>query len=410
MKKFDENELALFRYNLISPIIHNTFTDDSVEQYVLRMSLEERVFPCGKKAIVRPGTLKSWLNLYRKQGYEGLLPKSRSDKGNTRKLSSEIRHEIFERKQKRPKRTAKSIYDELIMSGMIQQHALSLTTVQRYVNSIRSQINSLHTEDMKAFEMEFANDLWQIDTSHGPILTEGKKKHQTYIIMIVDDASRLIMGYGIFLNDNALNVQIILKEAMRKYGIPKRIYTDNGGPYRNKQLEIICATLGVGLKRAAVYHGNQKGKVERNFKSVKEGWMYNIEYTDFSSIDAFNQSLGQYVSQKNQTEHRSIQTTPWLRFIKDQKYIRRLDAELIEKAFYYSVTRKVAQDATISLHTRVYETAQQFIGHTVEIKYLPDMSRVVIDNDTGWIEIKEVNKIENSRIKRNQPLLAGGNQ
>jgi transposase InsO family protein len=357
MKKFDENELALFRYNLISPIIHNTFTDDSVEQYVQRMSLEERVFPCGKKAIVRPGTIKAWLSLYRKNGYPGLLPKGRSDKGNTRKLSAEIRHEIFGRKQKRPKRTAKSIYDELIMLGMIQQHALSLSTVQRYVNTIRPQINSLHTEDMKAFEMEFANDLWQIDTSHGPILTEGKKKHQTYIIMIVDDASRLIMGHGIFLNDNALNVQIILKEALRKYGIPKRIYTDNGGPYRNKQLEIICATLGVGLKRAAVYHGNQKGKVERNFKSVKEGWMYNIEYADFPSIEAFNQSLGQYVIQKNQTEHRSIQTTPWLRFIKDQKYIRRLDAELIEQAFYHSVTRKVAQDATISLHTKAYETA-----------------------------------------------------
>ena len=39
------------------------------------------------------------------------------------------------------------------------------------------------------------------DTSHGPILTIDGKKVQTYLIQLIDDASRLIVGYEFFLND-----------------------------------------------------------------------------------------------------------------------------------------------------------------------------------------------------------------
>ena len=38
------------------------------------------------------------------------------------------------------------------------------------------------------------------DTSHGPILTIDGKKVQTYLIQLIDDASRLIVGYEFFLN------------------------------------------------------------------------------------------------------------------------------------------------------------------------------------------------------------------
>ena len=41
------------------------------------------------------------------------------------------------------------------------------------------------------------------DTSHGPILTIDGKKVQTYLIQLIDDASRLIVGYEFFLNDNS---------------------------------------------------------------------------------------------------------------------------------------------------------------------------------------------------------------
>ena len=53
------------------------------------------------------------------------------------------------------------------------------------------------------------------DTSHGPIITIDGIKVQTYLVQLIDDASRLIVGYHFFLNDTALNFQHVLKQAIK---------------------------------------------------------------------------------------------------------------------------------------------------------------------------------------------------
>lgn len=93
-------------------------------------------------------------------------------------------------------------------------------------------------------------DYRQADTSHGPVISIGGKKTHTYLIQIIDDASRLIVGCEFFLNDNAINFQSVFKQAIKTYGIPKKIFVDNGTPYKNLQFQTICACLGTVLIHA----------------------------------------------------------------------------------------------------------------------------------------------------------------
>ena len=44
--------------------------------------------------------------------------------------------------------------------------------------------------------------------------------------MIIDDHSRMIVGGGIFFNDNAMNFLAVLKRAVIAYGIPDVLYMD----------------------------------------------------------------------------------------------------------------------------------------------------------------------------------------
>ena len=53
----------------------------------------------------------------------------------------------------------------------------------------------------------------------------------------------------------------------------KQIYLDNGKSYKNCQLSLICARLGIKLTHTHPYDPESKGKVERCFKTIKEGWM-----------------------------------------------------------------------------------------------------------------------------------------
>ena len=63
--------------------------------------------------------------------------------------------------------------------------------------------------------------------------------------MIIDDHSRLLVGGELFYNDNAANFQKVLKDAIATYGIPDKLYVDNGGPYCNEQLSLICGAVWV---------------------------------------------------------------------------------------------------------------------------------------------------------------------
>lgn len=177
--------------------------------------------------------------------------------------------------------------------------------------------------------------------------------------------------YGFFLEDNAVNVQTILKKAVAKYGVPKRIYTDNGKPYRNEQLPVICAQLQIEINRTQVYHGNQKGKIERAFKSAKEQWMYNTDFSQFSNTGDIDKAFGIYVNKKNSSAHSSLEgRTPLNVFMEDAQLIRRVESDYLERVFYHTATRKVANDATVKLNTKVYETKQEYIGTRVTPSFI----------------------------------------
>jgi putative transposase len=66
---------------------------------------------------------------------------------------------------------------------------------------------------------------------------------RTYLIQIVDDHSRLIVGSRFFYNDNAYNFQLVLKEAIARFGLCSKLYLDNGSTYANGQLTLICGSL-----------------------------------------------------------------------------------------------------------------------------------------------------------------------
>ena len=86
--------------------------------------------------------------------------------------------------------------------------------------------------------------MYQADTCYLPYLVEKGKKRRTYLIMILDDYSRMIVGGQIFYQENAYNFQKVLKDAVAAYGIPDKLYVDSGAPYKNRQLDMICASIG----------------------------------------------------------------------------------------------------------------------------------------------------------------------
>lgn len=137
--------------------------------------------------------------------------------------------------------------------------------------------------------------------------------------------------------------------------------------------------------------------------------MYNTDFSQFRNTDEIDISFGEYVNKKNNSPHASLNgQTPVNVFMDDDITVRRVDLLRLEELFYHTANRKVGNDATVRLNTRIYETSQEYIGKSVTLKYKPDLSRVFIydSDETGYKEIYEVKKIDNSRIRRNKPLFS----
>lgn len=260
----DYEEIALFRYSLIVPALNGTYLDRSMNEYFINVATKEHILPNGDKRYFDVSSIKNWYYQYKKYGFDGLKPGVRSDRGKSKKIPITVLDTIQEIKNVRNKITKRELYEELCNMGEIRKIDVAESTFYRFLRlnsfSISSGENQL---ECKAYEAARSNDIWQADTSNVMKIKVNNKMQTVYLIQIIDDASRLIVGQSLTFNDNAIVFQEVLKKAIKVYGVPKILYVDNGSPYANEQLSLICANLGIHLIHAKPYSPKRKtGKLK----------------------------------------------------------------------------------------------------------------------------------------------------
>lgn len=396
-------KMATLRFGLIAPVINKTYREPSKMAYYRKTTEEPIELPDGTSFTFSPKTLAYWECIYRSGGFEALRERSRSDSGHFRKLDEVSIAEIEKLRRDFPKISAVMIYYKLIEEGVILKNEVSLSTIQRYIKA-NPFYNAKGTtgKDRKAFEAPHALEMLQADTLYGPYITEGSKRRRTYLIMIIDDYSRLILGGRFFYADNAINFQSVLKGVCHTYGIPQKIYVDNGAPYRNEQLALICGNLGCVLVHAPVRDGAAKGKIERAFKTLRFRMLNVLDASTIGSLAELNSLLSDYLMNYNNTHHSAIDMTPIARFEGDMAEVMRAsDKDWIDEQFLNRVTRKVRNDMTLALDKVSYDVPAVFMGQKVEVRFMPgDSSSVHVFKDKKKWPLLPTNKTDNYKTKR----------
>ncbi len=399
---------AQFRLALIAPVLNGLFPDASRNAYYQRVTQKPLTLPDGSACQYSYKTLAKWVSLYQSGGFDALMPRERADKGATRVLPDTAVEEIFRLKEQFPRLNATQIHRQLVRDSFIPA-SVSVCAVQRFVknNDLKSARN-LTMRDRKAFEEDSFGKMWQADTCYLPYITEDGKRRRVYCIMIIDDHSRLLCGGRLFYSDSAYNFQKVLKDAVATYGIPQKLYVDNGSSYSNEQLSLICGSIGTVLIHTKVRDGASKAKVERHFRTLKERWLYTLDLDSIRSLSGFNALLADYMRSYNTSFHSGISSTPLERYQRSDFKIRTPKSrEWLDECFFNRVIRKVNKDATVSIDSRSYDVPMQFISMKVEIRFLPDdMAAAFIFYDKERFPIRLTDKNDNCRTKRNnQPVL-----
>ena len=399
----DAAAIAQFRFALIAPVIQDLFPDATKTAYYKRVTENPLKLPDGSIKEYDYKTVEKWVSQYRLGGIDALMPRARSDKGTSRALPDTAIEEIYRLKEAFPRLNATQIHQKLIADSFIPA-TVSVDAVQRFVkhNDLKSARNP-NVRDRKAFEEDMFGKMWQADTCYLPHITEDGQCRRVYCVMIIDDHSRLLVGGELFYNDNAANFQKVLKDAIATYGIPDKLYVDNGGPYCNEQLSLICGSVGTVLLHTRVRDGASKAKVERHFRTLKERWLYTLDIASISSLAEFNSLLKDYMRSYNTTFHTGIDCTPFSRYQDTKAHSRTPQSrEWLDECFLNRITRKVNKDSTVSINKMSFDVPMQFISMKVDIRYQPsDMDTAYILYEGKHSPLLRTDKNANCHTKRN---------
>ena len=403
--------LALFRYSIIAPLETGSFdSGKSRNDFFREAASKTYTDPEGKPKKVSFHTIKKWHRYYKRDGFEGLMPQSRSDEGESRVLDQDRKEQIRYLLDKYPRITAAETYRKLLSNGSIDIGEVSLSTIERFVRIVRKEDPVPQGKEMHRYERAHINEVWYGDTCFGPYLSTPEGKKRIYFMALIDDASRFIVAADVFFNDNYENLMYLIRSAVLKHGIPHLFSFDNGSSYRNQQMELLAARIGSSVHYCEPFTPTSKSKIERWFLTMRLQYLATLDMNQFDSIDALRKDFDAYVLRYNRTVHSSLNgMTPQERFFSEPEKIRRLSEFDAAHSFMLEIERRVSADGVVSIDSKEYEVHYRYAKQRIRIRYSSDFSETYIVEPSGEltsIDMRLLNKKDNSLIKREKVRLS----
>jgi len=400
-------ETALWRYQMIAPLLNLERGRGLLKRELDRLSRREHEHPVRGVVRIGRGTIEEWLYTYRREGLDGLLPRVRRDKGVSRRIDDEVAEAIVELAESRPELDGPILLQELASQFPRAGRLPSLSTLYRFLRARGlDQRRAPARRDHRAFAFDLAGDCWQADVMYGPrIPARDGMRRKSYLIAILDDASRLIAHAQFYFEQHLSSLKDCLKQAFLKRGLPRRLYFDNGQIFRSRQVLALAARLGIQILHTRPYQPQGRAKLERWFGTVRRGFLPQVDVDRLEGIEALNRQLFAWIEgHYHQRPHRGIEgETPLDRWLRLSEGIRPLPAEVdLDQLFLEETSRRVAKDGTIRLRGKVFEAGPRWIGQRIRVRFDRfDLRRVtLVDDGDEYQEIFPVDLSGNRHVRR----------
>jgi putative transposase len=389
MKEIDK--MALFRLSVLGPLVsREQLLRGELQQIIRELAQRDYAIPGSRRRQLGEKTIQAWYYNWLKGGIEGLVPQIRTDRGLS-KLAAEVQKVVLNAKRENPRRSIRQIQQLLETSGVVANDVLSRSSIHRLLQThglSRMSGSASLLEEKRSFTAEFAGSIWYGDVLHGPAVPTPKGMRKAYLVSLMDDASRLIAHSAFCLGETALDIEGVLKQAVLKRGLPKKLIVDNGAAYRSATLQGICARLGIHLIFCRPYAPEGKGKLERWHRTFRAQFLSEIDSSRISDLSDLNARLWAWIERiYHLAPHSGLGgLTPLARYQKDLLKIRTLGqrAANLDAIFLHRVSRFVRKDGTVSYEGKFFEVPYELAGQTVQLVVDPHTETVVgVENSAG---------------------------
>lgn len=209
---------------------------------------------------------------------------------------------------------------------------------------------------------------------------QPNRKIRTYLLAIIDDATRLVVHAEFYQNQRLPVLEDSLRKAITRCGCPDSLYVDNGKIFISQWLRLACAKLRIRHLNTCAYSPEAKGKIERFNRTVEE-FLQEARLEMPQTLEQFNELFRVWLSEGyNHREHSALSgKSPAQAFNQDTKPLRFPSPEALKDAFLWEKTPRVDKSGCFSLGGLLYEAGVEWIGKKIPVRYDPfDLSLVEI--------------------------------
>ena len=368
MEMKDKNKakaIADERMRLIAPLLSPALDCAQIKQMKEELS---------KANGISQRTLERYCKQYLEGGYEGLMPSGKQT--TTFKIPEEIVQEAIQLRRELPSRSIPTIIRILEAEGKVAPGFLKRTTLQDALaragySASMMKIYQDNGYASQRFQRVHRHDLWQGDIKYGPTLMIAGKPTPTYFSCLLDDATRYILHAEFYASMEQFVVEDTLHKAIMKYGIPRRLYFDNGSQYKNQWMKRACGILGIRLIYAKPRNPQGKGKQER-FNHTLDAFLEEISLCLPGSVEELNVKFNAWLSEcYHSVVHSALGTTPEIAFKSDSMPPHFLDSAVLARVFLHCEQRKADKSGCISFCGNKYDLGVRFAGRIVDVVYDP---------------------------------------
>jgi len=364
------------KYMLLEPLIWK-------EYFISKKKKQEYVEEVCLKLGISKRTLRRYIKKTRKEGAIGLVKKQRSDSGLPRALSAQIISKSLDLLHENNKRSVPMLINLLQADDTFKNEAKNTKISTLYYHLKKTGYDFKAKDKDKAgkiyhqFEAEYPNQLWQGDARHGIPLPHPEKKGKTkmtYLFGWVDDFSRKIIDARYYWDEKLPRLEDGFRQAVLRWGLPKKIYCDNGSVYISHNFTMLVTSLGIRKIHHPPYAAWCKGKAESIMKRIKQ-FQNEARMAGFKTIEELNSGLYAWIDvEYNSKIHSSTGETPDKRFRNNLKLhpVKRItDLDSFNSLFLFREERTVNKYGQIRFNNNFYKAHELPVGEIVEIRYDP---------------------------------------
>ena len=351
--------IALFRFGVLGALVSSRLEHGDRLALFAVAAKRDWVTPDGRVVCISARTIETWYYAHREGGFAALMPAPREDCGTSRSIPEQVRDLVVRAKREKPRRSIRRIIRMLERAKIVRTGELSPSSVHRLLLREGISARPARGEDedgesvgtlleRRSYIAEHVGDLWVGDALHvhRRVLFPGGRIGKAYLLSQIDSASRYVPHSYFSANEQDVDQEHGLRQAIAKYGKPRRYYVDHGPAYVARSLAAICAELSCRLSHAGKGDPQAKGVIERWHRTWREEVEDELPRGVIALEDLSAIHFAWLAREYHVREHTTTGHAPRERFLAEVSELRAAPTTLAE-IFLHREVRTVRNDGTV---------------------------------------------------------------